>query len=76
MNVGSPLLLVAVRSLATLPQTVARSPIWFFASAGGIVCALAIESRTKLRTKHVTNRIRYKVVPPRGFADQGSQNMC
>jgi hypothetical protein len=33
MKVGSPRLLVAVFSLAILPQTVACSPMWFLASA-------------------------------------------
>jgi hypothetical protein len=41
MNVGSPRLLADVFSLATLPQTVACSPVWFFASVAVIVTAMA-----------------------------------
>src|ERR1700733_4276504 len=36
MNVGCPLLFVAVFSLTTLPQTVSCSPIWFLASCAEI----------------------------------------
>jgi hypothetical protein len=41
MKVGSPRLLVAVCSLATIPQTVDCSPIWFLESAAVIVVAIA-----------------------------------
>jgi hypothetical protein len=47
MNVGFPWLFVAAFSLATLPQTVACSPIWFLASGAEILGA-SVELRANI----------------------------
>ena len=84
MNVGFPLLVVAVRSLATVPHTVAASPTWLLAFEAEIGCATvgakAIpndNSRSNLRALMLTSMgSAFGSIVVQTIADQKSISEC